>query len=114
MDPRDLWTEALAGVLARPMRSALTTLGTVLGITTLVITIGVASTAGNQIVGRFDALTATSVTVKVPRAQPGSVDTGPLVDWSGTEAVRRLAGWNRSPPSGTPPRPTASTSGPTT
>ncbi|MYQ55662.1 ABC transporter permease, partial [Streptomyces sp. SID4941] len=43
MDPRDLWTEALAGVLARPMRSALTTLGTVLGITTLVITIGVAS-----------------------------------------------------------------------
>ncbi|MFI6945041.1 ABC transporter permease [Streptomyces sp. NPDC050422] len=92
MDPRDLWTEALAGVLARPMRSALTTLGTVLGITTLVITIGVASTAGNQIVGRFDALTATSVTVKVPRAQPGSVDTGPLVDWSGTEAVRRLAG----------------------
>ncbi|MGI3225728.1 hypothetical protein ACRJ4B_19430 [Streptomyces sp. GTA36] len=41
LDPRDLWTEALAGVLARPVRSALTTLGTVLGITTLVITIGV-------------------------------------------------------------------------
>jgi len=91
MDPRDLWTEALAGVLARPVRSALTTLGTVLGITTLVITIGVATTAGNQIVGRFDALTATSVTVTVPAAPPGG-DTGPLVGWSGTDAVRRLAG----------------------
>ncbi|WP_327337560.1 ABC transporter permease [Streptomyces sp. NBC_01324] len=92
MDPRDLWTEALAGILARPVRSALTTLGTVLGITTLVITIGVASTAGNQIVGRFDALTATSVAVKVPAAPPGGDDDGPLVRWSGTDAVRRLAG----------------------
>ncbi|WP_419666746.1 ABC transporter permease [Streptomyces sp. 2-1] len=92
LDPRDLWTESLAGVLARPVRSALTTLGTVLGITTLVITIGVASTAGNQIVGRFDALTATSVTVTVPQALPGQDDSGPLVDWSGTGAVRRLAG----------------------
>lgn len=88
MDFRDLWTEALAGVLARPMRSALTTLGTVLGITTLVITIGVSATAGNQIVGRFDALTATSVTVVVPP----SADSVPLVDWSGVDAVRRLAG----------------------
>ncbi|MEU0187029.1 ABC transporter permease [Streptomyces sp. NPDC006207] len=91
MDFRDLWTEALAGVLARPMRSALTTLGTVLGITTLVITIGVSSTAGNQIVGRFDALTATSVTVVVP-APPPSADPVPLVDWPGVDAVRRLAG----------------------
>ncbi|MGW5057766.1 ABC transporter permease [Streptomyces sp. NPDC004096] len=91
MDFRDLWTEALAGVLARPMRSALTTLGTVLGITTLVITIGVSSTAGNQIVGRFDALTATSVTVVVP-APPPSADPVPLVDWSDIAAVRRLPG----------------------
>ncbi|MEV1061597.1 ABC transporter permease [Streptomyces sp. NPDC050263] len=88
MDFRDLWTEALAGVLARPTRSALTTLGTVLGITTLVITIGVSATAGNQIVGRFDALTATSVTVEVP----GPAGSVPLVDWSGVNAVGRLAG----------------------
>jgi putative ABC transport system permease protein len=91
MDFRDLWTEALAGVLARPVRSALTTLGTVLGITTLVITIGVSATAGNQIVGRFDALTATSVTVTVPPPPP-SADPVPLVDWSGVDAVRRVAG----------------------
>jgi len=76
----------------RPVLSALTTLGTVLGITTLVITIGVASTAGNQIVGRFDALTATSVTVTVPAPLPGEEDAGPLVPWSGTDAVGRLAG----------------------
>ncbi|MFI1029421.1 ABC transporter permease [Streptomyces sp. NPDC020951] len=88
MDFRDLWTEALAAVLARPTRSALTTLGTVLGITTLVITIGISATAGNQIVGRFDALTATSITVEVP----GPVGSVPLVDWSGVNAVRRLAG----------------------
>ncbi|MFJ7078487.1 ABC transporter permease [Streptomyces sp. NPDC098781] len=91
IDPRDLWAEALSGVLARPIRSALTTLGTVLGIGTLVITIGVASTAGNQIVGRFSALTATSVSVQVPAAPPGT-DSGPLVDWSGVDAVQRLAG----------------------
>lgn len=91
MDFRDLWTEALAGVLARPMRSALTILGTVLGIATLVITVGVSSTAGNQIAGRFDALTATSVTVAVPPPPP-SADPVPLVDWSGVDAVRRLAG----------------------
>ncbi|MFJ2478298.1 ABC transporter permease [Streptomyces sp. NPDC087659] len=91
MDPRDLWSEALAGVLARPLRSALTTLGTVLGIGTLVITIGVASTAANQIVGRFSALTATSVSVTVPSDR---ADTGEdaLVEWDGVEAVERLAG----------------------
>ncbi|WP_438306889.1 ABC transporter permease (plasmid) [Streptomyces sp. HUAS TT11] len=86
-----MWSESLAGVLARPVRSALTTLGTVLGIGTLVITIGVASTAANQIVGRFDALTATSVTVVVPTPRPGSLDPA-LVRWSGINAVERLAG----------------------
>ena len=91
MDPRDLWSESLAGVLARPVRSMLTTLGTVLGIGTLVITIGVAATAANQIVGRFDALTATSVSVVVPTRPAGSLDPA-LVRWSGVEAVRSLAG----------------------
>lgn len=91
ISPRDLWAEALSGVLARPVRSALTTLGTVLGIGTLVITIGVASTAAHQIVGRFNALTATSVSVVVPPPPPSS-DAVPLVDWRGVEAVDRLAG----------------------
>ncbi|WP_143060355.1 hypothetical protein [Streptomyces sp. TLI_105] len=89
-DPRDLWSEALAGVLARPVSSARTILGTVLGIGTLVITSGAASTA-NQIVGRFDALTATSVSVVVPVRPPGSPRPA-LVPWTGPEAVARLTG----------------------
>ncbi|MCG5220054.1 ABC transporter permease [Streptosporangium sp. KLBMP 9127] len=87
MDPRDLWSEALAGMLARPVRSALTTLGTVLGITTLVITLGIAATAGNQIVGRFDELTATSITVEVPTSEDG-----PLVAWDSPGELTRLRG----------------------
>ncbi|GGQ26299.1 ABC transporter permease [Streptosporangium pseudovulgare] len=86
MHVRDLAGEAFAGMLACPVRTALTTLGTVLGITTLVVTLGVAATAGNQIVGRFDELTATSVTVDVPEHDP------PLVAWDAVEQVTRLRG----------------------
>ncbi|MEV0584148.1 ABC transporter permease [Nonomuraea sp. NPDC050310] len=86
MHPRDLLNEAVAGLLARPVRSALTTLGTVLGITTLVVTLGVAATAGNQIVGRFDELVATSVTIEVPK------HAFPLVDWADVGRVTRLRG----------------------
>ncbi|GGT17089.1 ABC transporter permease [Nonomuraea spiralis] len=87
MHIRDLWTESLAGMLARPVRSALTTLGTVLGITTLVVTMGIAATAGNQIVGRFDELLATSVTVEVPQNNRQA-----LVSWQAAAEVRRLRG----------------------
>ncbi|MDP9848944.1 ABC transporter permease [Streptosporangium lutulentum] len=86
MDIRDLWSEALAGMLARPVRSALTTLGTVLGIATLVITLGIAATAGNQIVGRFDELTATAITVEVPDKPD------PLVTWDAPASLTRLRG----------------------
>ena len=63
MGVRDLVSEAVAGIFARPGRTVLTVLGTVLGIGALVATLGVAKTAGNQIVGRFDELAATSVVV---------------------------------------------------
>lgn len=63
MSVRDLAAEAVAGIFARPGRTVLTVLGTVLGIGALVATLGVAKTAGNQIVGRFDELAATSVVV---------------------------------------------------
>ena len=63
MAVRDLVAEAVAGIFARPGRTILTVLGTVLGIGALVATLGVAKTAGNQIVGRFDELAATSVVV---------------------------------------------------
>jgi putative ABC transport system permease protein len=63
---RDLVSESTAGVLARPLRTLLTTLGTVLGIGALVATIGVSKTAGNQIVDRFNEISATQVVVQIP------------------------------------------------
>ncbi len=64
MSPRDLLGEALAGVLQRPARSALTMLGTVLGVGAFVAVLGLTSTASSQIDTRFTALTATEVTVR--------------------------------------------------
>lgn len=60
----DLLSESLAGIAGRPARTALTVFGTILGIGALVATLGIAQTAGNQIVGRFDELAATSVSVE--------------------------------------------------
>ena len=60
---RDLASEAIAGLASRPARTLLTVLGTVLGISALVATVGIAQTAGNRIVGAFDELSATSVVV---------------------------------------------------
>jgi putative ABC transport system permease protein len=90
MNWRDLAGEALAGVAARPLRSALTVLGTVLGITTLVITLGIAAMAGNQIAGRFDAITATEVTVVIP--PPIDRSLPPHVDWAALPQLTRLNG----------------------
>ena len=53
---RDLLSECLASLLARPARAVLTVLGTVVGVAALVATLGLSKTAGNQIVGRFDEL----------------------------------------------------------
>jgi hypothetical protein len=61
----DLFDETLAGVFARPGRAALTTAGTVIGLASLVATLGISRTAGNQIVERFDELQATQVSVRV-------------------------------------------------
>jgi ABC-type antimicrobial peptide transport system permease subunit len=73
---RDLASESVAGVLARPLRTLLTTLGTVLGIGALVATIGVSKTAGNQIVGRFSELTATQVIVQTAGDAGGGSGAG--------------------------------------
>jgi putative ABC transport system permease protein len=83
----DLIDETLAGVFARPARAALTTLGTVLGIASLVATLGISRTAGNQIVGRFDELAATQVTVKASGSGDGS----------GSSSRRASLPWNVEP-----------------
>ena len=62
---RDMLNEATAALTARPARTLLTALGTVLGVAALVATLGLAKTAGGQIVGRFDELAATRVEVSL-------------------------------------------------
>jgi putative ABC transport system permease protein len=63
LHPRDLVSEALAGLLQRPGRSALTMLGTVLGIGGFVAIVGLSQTASGQIGSTFNRLDATQVTV---------------------------------------------------
>lgn len=86
---RDLGSEALAGIGARPARTALTVLGTVLGIGTLITTLGVSNTAGNQIAGRFDTVTGTEVSISVAEAVPGQP---PYVAWTALDNLTRLNG----------------------
>ncbi|MEV7087826.1 ABC transporter permease [Streptomyces sp. NPDC093085] len=79
----DLLSEAVAGVVQRPARSALTSLGTVLGVGAFIAVLGLTGTAAAQIDTRFDRLTATEVTVedtggrdaaRVPLAFPADAD----------------------------------------
>jgi macrolide transport system ATP-binding/permease protein len=89
MSISDLLSEAFAGLFARPARAILTVLGTVLGIASLVATLGVSKTAGNQIVGRFDELAATEVVVEPAETSGGLADVLP---WSAEERLSRLNG----------------------
>ncbi len=59
----DVIEESVAGLLQRPMRSALTMLGTMLGVGSFVAVLGLTATAGGQIDKRFTELAATEVTV---------------------------------------------------
>lgn len=59
------------GLTARPARTLLTALGTVIGVAALVATLGLAKTAGNQIVARFDELEATAITI-TPESRGGN------------------------------------------
>ncbi len=71
---RDLVAEATVALTARPARTLLTALGTVLGVAALVSTLGLAKTAGNQIVSRFDELEATRVAVEPDDRRQASED----------------------------------------
>jgi hypothetical protein len=87
---RDLAAEALAGLLARPARVILTVLGTVIGVGALVATLGLSKTASNQIVGRFDKVSATDVVVS-PSAKAGGTG-GAVLPWDTEARLRRLNG----------------------
>jgi putative ABC transport system permease protein len=61
---RDASAEAVAGIVQRPGRSALTMLGTVLGVGAFVTVLGLTTTAAGQISRQFTVLDATTVTVE--------------------------------------------------
>jgi macrolide transport system ATP-binding/permease protein len=87
---RDLVNEAVGGLFARPLRMALTVLGTVIGLAALVATIGLSRTASYQIIGRFDELAATEITVT---AKPAPENKPPNdLPWDTSARVARLNG----------------------
>lgn len=87
---RDLLAEAIGGLLARPGRVALTVLGTVIGVAALVATLGLSKTAGNQIEGRFDAVSATDIVVSPARRRAKTVSS--VLPFRAEERLQRLNG----------------------
>jgi ABC-type antimicrobial peptide transport system permease subunit len=91
----DLAGEATTSLLIRPGRTVLTVLGTVLGVGALVATLGVARTAGNQLVTHFDALTATAITVS-ERSESwgwyGPMELTGILPWDSEDRLTRLNG----------------------
>ncbi len=79
---RDAAAEAVAGIVQRPGRSALTMLGTVLGVGAFVAVLGLTATGAGQISHQFTVLEDTTVTVE---------DNGPAND---------VAAPNTNPPIG--------------
>ncbi|MGY5060891.1 ABC transporter permease [Streptomyces sp. 900105755] len=88
---RDLFSEAGAGMLQRPARSVLTALGTVLGVGTFVAILGLTSTTSSQIDSRFNALTATEVTVEDAVHDPDGL-IGPAFPEDADTRMRRVNG----------------------
>src|SRR5256885_624829 len=103
---RDLIAEALASLTARPGRAVLTALGTVMGVAALVATLGLSKTAGNQIVGRFDALAATDIVVTPKAAAAGRASAGSGLPCSPRAGAppRGCPASGRGPPGWWPPR----------
>jgi macrolide transport system ATP-binding/permease protein len=90
MSFRDLLLEAFAGIFARPGRMVLTILGTMIGLAALVATLGLSRTASHQIVGRFDELAATEVTVSsLPAEKDEPTNELP---WDASRRIQRLNG----------------------
>lgn len=90
MSPRDVVFESFAGMFARPGRMMLTVLGTTIGLAALVATLGLSQTAGQQIIGRFDALAATEITVSSLPAVEGRPSNA--LPWDSGRRVERLNG----------------------
>jgi putative ABC transport system permease protein len=91
---QDLLLEATSGIGARPLRLVMTTLGTVLGIGSLVATLGFAQTTAGQLARQFDAVAATQLVITPATARTGGGDTVATarLPWDAPARVERLAG----------------------
>lgn len=90
---RDLLSETAVALTARPARTVLTALGTVLGVGALVTTLGLAKTAGNQIVSRFSELEATEVVVSPQSTGFGDASRSlNVIPWDAEARMERLNG----------------------
>lgn len=91
---QDLVAEATSDIGSRPARLVMTTLGTVLGIGSLVATIGFAQTAAGQIASQFDAAAATQVVVTPQETQGRGGQSAAIgrLPWDGPDRLMRLAG----------------------
>ncbi|HEU4513265.1 MAG TPA: ABC transporter permease [Nocardioidaceae bacterium] len=90
MSTRDVLFEAFAGMFARPGRMLLTVLGTTIGLAALVATLGLSQTASRQIIGRFDELAATEITVSSLPTLEGRTSTA--LPWASGRRLERLNG----------------------
>ncbi len=91
--PADLLDEAVLGVGSRPARLLLTMIGTVIGVGSLVATLGIGQTAGSQIAERFDAAAATRVVIRAAESGFGAPDgSAPKLAVDVADRIGRLAG----------------------
>lgn len=90
--PRELGSEALAGILQRPGRTALTILGAVLGIGAFVAVLGLTSTASGQVSKRFTVLGATEVRLEQADDPQNAVLGGLAFPADADDRVRALNG----------------------
>lgn len=89
---RDLLSEAMAGILARPTRMALTVLGIVIGMAALVATVGLTRTAANRIISQFDQLAATEIFITArPGTASGLIDPR-AIPWDAPQRLAQLNG----------------------
>ena len=90
MSARDVVFESFAGMFARPGRMLLTVLGTTIGLAALVATLGLSQTASQQIIGRFNELAATEITVSSLPANEGRPSNA--LPWDSGRKLSRLNG----------------------
>ncbi|SFP67893.1 putative ABC transport system permease protein [Geodermatophilus dictyosporus] len=90
----DLLGEATADIGSRPGRLVMTIVGTVLGITALVATIGLAQTTAAQIARQFDANAVTQlvVTPRTASTGGGTAVAATALPWDAVPRLERLAG----------------------